>query len=119
MALLTEQDILRKLSDLSSTTKGVVWVAYSGGLDSQVLLLLSQKAIPPAQLRAIHINHGLSPQADVWQEHCRQYCEQLNIDFECRKVALQDSKSNLELRARQARYAVFESLIQKLDYILK
>ena len=94
------------------------WVAYSGGLDSQVLLTLSQKAVPQAQLRAIHINHGLNPQADAWQEHCRLYCAQLNVDFEFRKVKLNNTGRNLELKARQARYAVLESIVQEDDYIL-
>ncbi len=117
MARLAEQDILRQLADASANTKGLFWVAYSGGLDSQVLLHLSQKVIPSAQLRAIHINHGLNPQADAWQEHCRQYCEQLNIDFECRKVKIGNSNNNLESQARQARYAVFEALVNEDDCI--
>jgi tRNA(Ile)-lysidine synthase len=118
MARLAEQDVLRQLADLSADTKGLFWVAYSGGLDSQVLLHLSQKALPSAQLRAIHINHGLSPNSQAWQEHCQQYCEQLNIDFECRKVEIANTNSNLESQARHARYAVFESLIKKEDCIL-
>jgi len=118
MARLAEQDILLQLSDLSSKTTGLFWVAYSGGLDSQVLLNIARKAISPSQLQAIHINHGLSPQAETWQEHCRLYCEHLNIEFQCRKVEIDNSDSNLELQARQARYAVFESLIQENDYIL-
>ena len=118
MARLAKQDVLRQLADLSADTKGLFWVAYSGGLDSQVLLHISQKVLPSAQLRAIHINHGLSPQADVWQEHCRLYCEQLKIDLECRQVALDNPSSNLESQARHARYAVFESLITAEDYLL-
>jgi len=118
MARLAEQNLLRQLSDLSATTKGLFWVAYSGGLDSQVLLSLALKSVPLKRLRAIHINHGLSPQADSWQEHCRQYCEQHKIVFECRKVEINNQSSNLELQARQARYAVFEALLQEGDYIL-
>ena len=118
MARLAEQEVLLQLSELSSKTNGLFWVAYSGGLDSQVLLALSQKAVPQTQLRAIHINHGLSSQANAWQEHCRLYCEQLNIDFECRKIELNNTTSNLELQARQARYEVFESIVNEDDYIL-
>lgn len=118
MARLAEQNVLQQLSDLSATTKGFFWVAYSGGLDSQVLLSLTLKAVPLEQLRAIHINHGLSPQAASWQEHCQQYCEQHNIFFECRKVEINKQINNLELQARKARYAVFEALVQENDYLL-
>ena len=50
------------------------WVAYSGGLDSRVLLhvLASiQNKIKP-RLVAVHINHGLSDDADIWMNHCQQ-----------------------------------------------
>lgn len=118
MARLAEQDILRQLADLSAFTGGLFWVAYSGGLDSQVLLHFCQKALPSAQLRAIHINHGLSPKADAWQQHCENYCKLHNIEFECRKVDISHSGSNLELQAREARYEVFETLIREEDSIL-
>ncbi|PCJ40401.1 MAG: tRNA lysidine(34) synthetase TilS [SAR86 cluster bacterium] len=118
MAPLTEQDILLSLPDLSATQGSTFWVAYSGGLDSQVLLSLLQKIIPTTQLRAVHINHGLSPQADDWQAHCQQYCQRSGISFECKTVVIDKSASSLELQARQARYAVFESLLQADDYLL-
>ncbi len=69
-------------------------------------------------MRAIHINHGLSPHADAWQQHCQQYCTQQNIEFESRKVEIDKSSRNLELQARHARYQVFESLIKADDFIL-
>ena len=118
MARLAEQAILRQLADLSAFTKGLFWVAYSGGMDSQVLLHLCQKAFPSAQLRAIHINHALSPKADAWQQHCQDYCALHNIKFESRKVDISRSGSSLELQAREARYVVFESLIKEEDSIL-
>lgn len=118
MARLIEQDILRQLADFSTNTKSLFWVAYSGGLDSQVLLHFCQKVLPSAQLRAVHINHGLSPQADAWQQHCQQYCEQQSLVFESRKVDLDTSSNNLELQARHARYGVFESLLKEEDFIL-
>jgi tRNA(Ile)-lysidine synthase len=118
MAHLAEQDILRQLSELSKATNGKFWVAYSGGLDSQVLLSLALNAIPQSQLSAIHINHGLNPKADAWQTHCQQYCEAQGIYFECRVVEIDSSEGNLELQARKARYAEFESLLQENDYLL-
>lgn len=118
MARLAEQEVLQQLADLSSKTKGLFWLAYSGGLDSQVLLKLALQAIPLAQLRAVHINHGLNAQADVWQEHCRSYCERLSIEFVCKKVEIDQSASSPEQQAREARYTAFEALINEGEYIL-
>lgn len=83
-------------------------IAYSGGLDSSVLLHLSQvyAAQHGLQLFAFHVHHGLSPNADVWQEHCRQQCEQLNVAFDARHVQIaQAEKNGIEEAARHSRYA--------------
>ncbi|MGH8506891.1 MAG: ATP-binding protein, partial [Stenotrophobium sp.] len=50
--------------------QGRVWVAYSGGLDSTVLLhTLASLRLPG--LRAVHIHHGLQELADDWVRHCQ------------------------------------------------
>ncbi len=113
-----EQKILQQLSDLSSKASGTFWVAYSGGLDSQVLLELARKSIPLERLHAIHINHGLSPHADMWQSHCQEYCDQANISLQCQKLTLPVAAGNIEKMARQARYEIFEELMQPQDYCL-
>lgn len=65
----------------------VFWVAYSGGCDSHVLLhaLTSLRAENlsnfKAEIKAIHINHGLSPLANEWEEHCRRTCEKLVVPY--------------------------------------
>ena len=48
------------------------WVAYSGGLDSHVLLSLFAKVRETLSIRvrAIHVNHGLSKNAAAWSQHC-------------------------------------------------
>ncbi|WP_304440160.1 ATP-binding protein, partial [Oleiphilus sp. HI0079] len=59
------------------------YVAYSGGLDSTVLLHLAKRAAKTQsskrriQLKAIHVHHGISAHADRWSEHCRAECERL------------------------------------------
>jgi len=44
-----------------------ILVGLSGGLDSVVLLALLCEHIDPQRICALHINHGLSPNADRWQ----------------------------------------------------
>ena len=81
-------------------------IGLSGGLDSTALLLLLaqyRQQFPEIQLRAIHIHHNLSANADAWASHCEQLCQQLNVPFILEKVSV-DKHKNIEASARDARY---------------
>lgn len=93
-------------------------VAYSGGLDSAVLLHLAQQFARDhgVVLLAFHIHHGLSRNADQWQQHCREQCAQLDVDFDTCNIALDDSeKSGIEEAARIARYRALGQLCRQHD----
>lgn len=90
-------------------------VAYSGGVDSHVLLhlmnLIRQK-YSGIRLRAIHINHGLSPNADQWSEHCQTVCDNLQIELLIRKIKLnRDPNHSTESLSRQIRYQIFSEVL--------
>ena len=91
------------------TLTGVL-VAYSGGMDSTVLLhlLANDAAVRDRGLRAVHVNHGLQTDADAWAEHCLQVCKDLGVDCDIVRVAV-DLGSGLgpEAAARHARRGVF------------
>lgn len=98
-----------------------VLVAYSGGLDSTVLLHLcnNDPLLKDKKILAIHVHHGLSPNADSWQQHCEQQCQQWQVRLTSRKVSIdQQSGESLEKLARDARYQVFASLVQAGDVLL-
>ncbi|MGV6809498.1 MAG: tRNA lysidine(34) synthetase TilS [bacterium] len=82
-------------------------LAYSGGMDSQVLLhYLAHLNTTKIRLRAIHIDHGLQPDSAQWAKHCEQQCHRLAIP--CQTIALKlviPKKHSLEAYAREARYA--------------
>jgi tRNA(Ile)-lysidine synthase len=83
-----------------------VAVALSGGVDSVVLLhKLTVKGEPG--LRAIHVHHGLSPNADAWAAFCRKLCKRLRVPLVVRKVKVVKAGEGLEAAARKARYEVF------------
>lgn len=90
-------------------------VAFSGGIDSTALLkaasgyAASISEAPP--LVALHINHGLSPQADAWESHCRTLCNELHIECRVHRVAIVHDGRGLEAAARTARYAVFHDAL--------
>lgn len=85
-------------------------VAYSGGLDSSVLLhqlVLLRQQLPSLRLRAIHIHHGLSESADAWVSHCEAECQRWQVPLEVVRVNVDGSKEGIEAAARQARYCAF------------
>ena len=89
-----------------------ILVAVSGGLDSMLLLTLMAERVNPERITAVHINHGISNNADNWQEQVTQYCQQLGVAIVAEKVTLMNSGEGLEAEARNARYAVFERLLE-------
>jgi len=98
------------------------WLAYSGGIDSHVLLHVlanHQHIFGDAKFQAVHINHALSPQADQWAEHCRLTCERLQIPFIDIDVdATPRPGESPEARAREVRYQAIERLIKPDDCLL-
>lgn len=99
------------------------WLAYSGGLDSRVLLelLLALRRQQPdfPDLHIIHIHHGLQAEADAWAQHCQQLCDALQLPCEVRRVQLDSHGVGVEAAARQARYQVFEQLLCEGDVLLQ
>ena len=84
-----------------------VAVALSGGVDSVVLLhrLRDQPGIS-----AVHVHHGLSPNADAWAAFCRRLCRAWGIPLRVFKVDVRRGKHGLEAAAREARYAALGRL---------
>lgn len=92
-----------------------IWVAYSGGLDSSVLLYLLARRMPQ-RLHAVHVHHGLQPLADDWVRHCQQVCDHLAVTLQVQRVTVA-GPGGLEAAARRARYAAFESLLGEGDVL--
>lgn len=91
-----------------------IFVGFSGGLDSSVLLhCLAQIPVLHSKLQAVHIHHGLSPHANEWQSHCEAFSRSLRIPFHAYAVQLPSHRNNIEAKARAARYQVFERLMHE------
>ncbi|MDH3986032.1 MAG: tRNA lysidine(34) synthetase TilS, partial [Gammaproteobacteria bacterium] len=97
------------------------WVAFSGGMDSHVLLhaLYQLREVLDAAIAAVHVNHGLQAVADDWVTHCQQVCAELNIPL----VSLQADGRALrgespEAAARAARYAALAEWLPENDCLL-
>ena len=92
----------------AATPFPAISVAFSGGIDSSVLLaaLYRLRALLglPA-LRALHVDHGLERDSRAWCDHCRAVCDALGVAFESMRVdARAATGESPEAAAREARY---------------
>ena len=95
------------------------WVAYSGGLDSQVLLHALSCILPKHRLRALHVNHGWHVDSTKWANICRNFCEKLDIFCDVISIdANPKSGESLEACARVARYHAMAQRIPSGDFLL-
>ncbi|MHC8385775.1 tRNA lysidine(34) synthetase TilS [Pseudomonas sp. LB3P14] len=109
------------LKQLAPWRNATTWrIAFSGGLDSTVLLhllahLAKTESLPA--LNAIHVHHGLQAVADAWPDHCQSVCDALGVPLQVVRVQVQPGAS-LERAARDARYAAFIEATQANEVLM-
>ena len=94
-------------------------VALSGGVDSVVLLhLLHQlQKTHHFTLKASHVHHGLSKNADKWVKFCEKLCTKLSVPLDIHYIKLPQKKSlGIEGEARRLRYE--KLLTSKTDLVV-
>lgn len=97
-------------SGLARLAPGPIVVAFSGGLDSSVLLHALARLAPARErgLRALHVDHGLHADSAQWSAHCRAFAAQRGVPIESISVGpVAASGKGIEDAARAARYAAF------------
>ncbi len=98
------------------------WLAYSGGLDSHVLLHALHGLIarqPGLTLSAVHVHHGLRPEADQWAAHCLAVCAALEIPCQVLHVQARPAAGESpEDAARRARYQALQGVVGTGDCLL-
>lgn len=112
----------KRLAALTGDEPAARWLlAYSGGIDSTVLLhaLSDTRASDPREILAIHVNHGMHPHAPAWEAHCRNFALLLGVRFASRRVAVDGTPgSGPEAAARDARYALLRTFVEPGDCLL-
>jgi len=89
-------------------------IAYSGGIDSQVLLhalaTIKQNNQLSNHLSVCHIDHGLSKSAKSWQQFAIQQCQKLAMPLIIQEVKVEAlPQKSLEALAREARYQALKT----------
>ncbi len=88
-------------------------------MDSVVLLHLLHQLAPRYQwqLSALHVHHGISPNADAWADFCAGLCARLNIPLHIERVNIAPLRDELgiEAAARKLRHAAFAG--QACDFV--
>ncbi|HEY6544557.1 MAG TPA: tRNA lysidine(34) synthetase TilS [Dokdonella sp.] len=101
-------------SSLADLAPAPLLVAFSGGLDSHVLLhALAASPVAVARgLRAVYIDHGLQDDSAQWADRCLGYARALDVELlVCEVDVVRRSGLGLEASARRARYAKIETLL--------
>lgn len=97
-----------------------IFIAYSGGVDSHVLLhLCATHDQLKDKITAVYVHHGLQKQADIWASHCQKIADDLRVDFAMLSVnATPDLGESPEEAARNARYTALKTLIGVNDVLM-
>ncbi len=99
--------VFENVLDAHTPSSRQIVLAFSGGIDSRVLLdLLStyRDVHPQHGYLVIHIHHGLSPHADAWMKQCEAWASDSGLPFKGVKVKVENNGEGVEKAARTARY---------------
>ncbi len=98
-----------------------VLAMLSGGRDSVCLLDLAVSLCGAPNVRALHVNYGLRPEADGDERHCRELCERLGVALEvvrARAAGDPAPPGNLQAWARELRYGAASDLARSDDALI-
>ena len=93
-------------------TGDCVAVAFSGGLDSTALLhATARAAVDGPKVVALHVHHGLQPQADEWAQHCEQVAGEYGVGFACTRLSGAPARGDsIEAWARAGRHQALHGM---------
>ncbi|QCI19693.1 MAG: tRNA lysidine(34) synthetase TilS [Buchnera aphidicola (Brevicoryne brassicae)] len=109
------KEIIKKLKNKSFL------IAYSGGLDSTVLLhqlIEIKKITPDIKIRAIYINHNLTLLAKKWIKHCKKHCKIYQIPLTIKDIDIHQNKNKTEEQLRIKRYSIIYNHLLSEEILL-
>jgi tRNA(Ile)-lysidine synthase len=114
-----QESASKTLREIVHAESQSLWLAFSGGVDSSVLLhVIFNLGFKP---NLIHINHGFSKNSHAWAEHAQRVAEQYDLKIEIRSLKdlkdLKDQKpeegESLEAWARDQRHQIFAEILSE------
>lgn len=106
---------------LPGAASGRLIVAFSGGLDSTVLLhalVAATRERPGFIVSAVHIDHQLHPDSQRWNEHCAEVARSLGVEYRSERVLVDGASVGVEAAAREARYGALKAGMRAGDCLL-
>ncbi len=97
-----------------NTAESTLWIAFSGGVDSTVLLHALKHV---RRALAVHVDHGLVAEARDWVRHCSAVAAEVGVPIVRRSVHV-DAEGSREGAARAARYRVWRALLKPADVLV-
>ena len=91
-------------------------IAYSGGCDSTALLYFANQIAKKNKIniRAIHVNHNLNKESKKWENHCKEFCKEINVELYIANVnIILKAGDSIEEKAREERYSSIYSQMGK------
>ncbi|OHC63321.1 MAG: tRNA lysidine(34) synthetase TilS [Rhodocyclales bacterium GWA2_65_19] len=99
--------------------RSTILTGLSGGMDSVALLHLLHQLAPRFgwRLSALHVHHGISPNADAWADFCAVLCARYGIPLHIEHVDIAPLRGEhgIEAAARKLRHAAFAA--QACDFV--
>ena len=83
-------------------------IAYSGGCDSTALLYFAKQVAKKNKIniRAIHVNHNLNKESKKWENHCKEFCKEINAELYIENInIILKPGDSIEEKAREERYS--------------
>ncbi len=94
-------------------------IAFSGGLDSSVLLHNIAHLKEKKPIIAIHVNHQMGEYAKEWENYCRNKAKSYGVEFFVERVRIDRNSSNgIECEMRNKRYEAIKKYIKNGDCLM-
>lgn len=106
-------DAVTRLIELAGVRPRIA-VAFSGGVDSTALAFaLVQARGKFAQLRLLHVDHGLQSASAEWSSHCARLAREWRVSFVGLRAEIKRKRGDSpEASARDARYALLAQAME-------
>lgn len=85
-----------------------VFIAFSGGIDSTLLLFIQNISRVNSSIILVHINHNLNKLSQIWKKHCLKVATHINVELILYNLRV--NRVNVQSWARKKRYTFLHNI---------